>query len=382
MGVAKGRQLGSLQRIREKMQEKTASELADERENVRKAESKITKLEENVESAETRVRVALARAVRAEIRCDRIPDLEQQLQSTQHLLHAKVEEIKALTTQYRATLSTQQDLQYNAQQKEKQLQEKVRENAALQAHNQALANQVVALQSTVAQLEQRMQATVDTLADTQKQIFNLEQQLHSKEAQMQLLTQPHHKLSHGQPTMKPATASLPTQTGTAPISVLQPTQLGLQTGAIGPHYPTELPVQHAEMQQKVTGDIESLLPANEEIQELQHQLKIRAIENQEQREQLTTLQTEDQKIRGQIKLMEIEEQKLQEQLTKETFLENTFGYEVDLLREDLMDREEELYSLRTQQVQQCTTSSDVMAHDTRPPTTSPTSGKTLMDIKF
>ena len=202
-GVTKGRQLGSPERIREKIEVKTAilvsSEVADERENVRKAESKIAELEEKVEVAEKRARAAAARAVSAEMRCDRIPHLEQQLQSTQQLLHTKEEELKALTTQYRAThdtllhtqeqFSTQQQahshLQHTAQQKEEQLQASVRENTALHTERQALANQVVTLQSQIAQLEQTMQATQAALA----QMPYLEQQLQTKEAQLQSLTE-------------------------------------------------------------------------------------------------------------------------------------------------------------------------------------------------
>ena len=392
MGVAKNRQLGSPERIREKMPEKAAlvsSELASERENVRKAENKITELEEKVESAETRVRVALARAVRAEIRCDRIPDLEQQLQSTQHLLHAKVEEINVLTTQLshnQEQFSTQQQalshLQYNAQQREEQLQAKVRENAALQTHNQVLANQVVALQSTVAQLEQRIQATQAALADTQKQIPQLEQQLHSKEAQIQSLTEAHHKPTHSQPMIEPEKASISTQTDSTSV---QPTQ---QTGAVG-LYSVELQVQHAELQQKVSGDTELLLPVNQEIQEkneqlrslqadkqeLQRQLEIKSARVQEQKEQLTTLQAQQQKSGGQIKTLETEKEQLQQELIKETFLENALGQEVDVLREDLMDREDELYSFRTQQVQLHTASTDEAVHGTVTPNTGPASGR-------
>ena len=77
--VTKGRQLGSPERIREKFEVKTLG-LASERENVRKAESKISELEEKVESAETRARAAAAIAAH----------LEQQLQYTQQLLYYKV----------------------------------------------------------------------------------------------------------------------------------------------------------------------------------------------------------------------------------------------------------------------------------------------------
>ena len=293
-GVTKGRQLGSPERIREKIEVKTAilvsSELAGERENVRKAESKIAELEEKVESAEKRARAAAARAVRAEIRCDRIPHLEQRLQSTQQLLHTKEEELKALTTQYRAThdallhtqeqFSTQQQahsrLQYTAQQKEEQLQALVHENAALHTHSQALANQVVTLQSQIAQLQQTMQAP--------------------------------------------------------------------QARA---HYQAEPLVQHTELWKKATGGTELLPPATEDTHaqqktlqadklELEQQLDMKSIENQEQKGLLTAL--------------EIEIQKLQEELAKETFLETTLADEVDILREDLMDREEKLHRFRTQQV--------------------------------
>ena len=390
--MAKDRQLGSPERIREKMQVQAAlvsPELASARENVRKAENKITELEEKVESAETRVRVALARAVRAEIQCDRIPDLEQQLQSTQHLLHAKVEEIKALTTQLshnREQFSTQQQalshLQYNAHQKEEQLQAKVRENAALQAHNQVLAYQVVALQSTVAQLEQRIQATQAALADTQKQIPQLEQQLHSKEAQIQSLTEAHHKPTHWQPMIEPEKASISTQTDSTSV---QPTQ---QTGAVG-LYSAELQVQHAEVQQKVARSTELLLSANREIQgkneqlrslqadkqDLEYQLEIKSIENQEQKEELRTLKVDKQRIGEQIKALEIEKRKLQDELTKETFLETSLAYEVDMLREDVMDKEEEL-SQKTEQIQQLLhTSSTEAVLDTHPPSANSLSSK-------
>ena len=238
-GVTKDRQLGSPERIREKIHVKTAilvsSELAGERENVRKAESEIT-----VESAETQVRVALARAVRAEIRCDRIPHLEHRLQSTQQLLRTKEEELKALTTQYRAThdkllhtqeqFSTQQQvlsyLQHTADNNQKQLQVRVRENVALHTHSHKLANLVGALQSQIARLEQTMQATQATLA----QIPYLEQQLQSKQAQLQSLT----------------------EVTQIPKSKASVHQAGLQTGAVGTLHPAELHSQHGELQQRAT----------------------------------------------------------------------------------------------------------------------------------
>ena len=322
--VTKGRQLGSPERIREKLEVKTtifvSSELAGERENVRKAESKITELEEKVESAEKRARAAAARAVRAEIRCDRIPHLEQQLQSTQQLLHTKEEELKALSTQYRATheqLFTQQQvlsrLQYNARQKEEQLQASIRENAALLTQRQALANQVVTLQSQITQLEQTIQATQAALS----QIPYLEQQLQSKEAQLQSLTEV---------TQIPVQPTIP--------SVFQ---ARVQTGAIGTLHPSELQSQHAELQQRMTGDSELLL---QEIQEKKELLQIKSIENQEQQKELTTLKVEVQEIGEQVKALQLEKSNLEEKLAKETFLETALGYEVDALREDVMDRQQ------------------------------------------
>ena len=214
-GVAKGKQLGSPERIREKIQVKTAmlvsSELAGERENVRKAESKITELEEKVESAEKQARIVLARAVSAEIQCDRIPHLEQKLQSTQELLHTKEDELKSIATQFRAT---RDELVHT----QEQLQARVQVNAALLTHNQALENEVGTLQSQRAQLEQTVQAT-------QAALGQIEQQLQSKEAQLQSLTE--------------ATQS-PFRLTTASVS-----QAGLQTGAVGALHP-------AELQQRVT----------------------------------------------------------------------------------------------------------------------------------
>ena len=229
-GVFKGRQLGSPERIREKINVKTAtlvsSELAGERENVlRIAESKITELEEKAGSAEKRARAAAARAVRAEIRCDRIPDLEQQLQSTQQHLHTKEEELKARTTQHRTTqeellhtqeqLSTQQQAlshwQYTAQQNKEQLQARVLE--------------ITALQSKIVKLEQMSKTTQAALG----QIPYLEQQLKSKEAQLQSLTQ------------------IPVQPVTASVC-----QAGLQAGAVGTLHPAELQSRNEELQQRVT----------------------------------------------------------------------------------------------------------------------------------
>ena len=343
-GVTEGRQLGSPETIREKIEVKTvilvSSELAGERENVRKAESKITELVEKVESAEKQ-----ERAVRAEIRCDRIPHLEQQLLSTQQLLHTKEEELKALTTQYRATrdtllhtqerFSTQQQvlssLQYTAQQKEEQLQARVRENTALHTQGQALANQVVTLQSQIAQLEQTMQATQAALA----QIPYLEQQLQSKEEQLQSLTE---------------VTQIPVQPTTPSVC-----QAGVQTGAIGTLHPAELQSQHAELQQRMTVDSELLLQEIQETkeqlrtlqadkQEFEHLLQIRSIENQ-------TLKVEVQEIGEQVEALHLEKSNLEEKLAKETFLETALGYEVDALREDVMDRQQvEFHHTSTQTV--------------------------------
>ena len=332
-GVAKGKQLGSPERIREKIQAKTAmlvsSELASERENVKKAESKITELEEKVESAETRVRIVLARAVSAEIQCDRMPRLEQKLQSTEELAYTKQEELKAITTQFRATrkrlahiqeqFSTQQrvlsHLQYTAQQTQEQLQARVqstqqllhtredelkdittqcratqgtllhtqeqlqarvRENAALYTHNQALENQVGTLQNQRAQLEQTAQATQAALG----QIPYLEQQLKIKEAQLQSLTQ---------------VTQIPVQPTTASVC-----EAGLQTGAVGALHP-------AELQQRITY--------------------------------------------------------LEEKISKEAFLANVRSHEVDALQEDVMER---------LQVEFHDTSTQTMVDDICIPGTSPT----------
>ena len=328
-GVAKGKQLGSPDRIREKIQVKTTmldSELAGERENVRKANSKITELEEKVESAETRVRIVLARAEKAEIQCDRIPHLEQTLQSTEEVAYTKQEELKAITTQFRATrdelvhtqeqFSTQQrvlsHLQHTAQQTQKQLQARVQstqqllhtkeeelkglttqcrathdnflhtqeqlqarvqENAALHTHNQALENEVGTLQNQRAQLEQTVQAT-------QAALGQIEQQLQSKEAQLQLLTE---------------ATQIPVQPTTASVC-----EAGLQTGAVGALHP-------AELQQRITY--------------------------------------------------------LEEKISKEAFLANVRSHEVDALREDVMER------LQVEFHDKCT---QTMVDDICMPGTSPT----------
>ena len=346
-GVTKGRQLGSPERIREKIEVKTAilvsSELASERENVRKAESKITELEEKVESAEKRARAAAARAVRAEIRCDRIPQLEQQLQSTQQLLRTKEEELKALTTQYRATrdkllhtqeqFSTQQQahshLQYTAQQTQEQLQ------ARVQSTQQLLHTKEEELKALTTQYR----ATRDTLLHTQEQ-FTTQQQVHShKEEQLQARARENTALyKHSQ--------ALANQVVTLQSQIAQLEQ-AMQAPQAGAHYQAELPVQHTDLQKKVTEGTELLPPAAEDTHaqlktlqadklELEQQLDMTSIKNQEQKGLLTSL--------------EIEIQKLQEELAKETFLETALADEVDILREDLMDREEELYRFRTQQV--------------------------------
>ena len=414
--VSKGRQLGSPERIREKIEVKIAvlsSELAGERENVRKAESKITELEEKMEYAETRARAAAVRAVSAETRCDRIPHLEQQLISTQEVLHTKEEELKALTTQYRATsdtllhtqeqFSTQQQahrcLQYAVQQTQEllqariqsthqllhtkeeelkalttqyrvardtllhtlqqfstqqqahseQLQARVRENTALHTHNQALVNQVVTFQSQTAQMERTMQATQEALA----QIPHLEQQLRSKEAQLQSLTE---------------ATQIPVQPTTPSVC-----QAGVQTGAIGTLHPAaELQSQHAELQQRMTRDSELLLQEIQERkeqlrtlqvdkQEFEQQLQMKSIENQEQQKQLTTLKVEVQKIAEKVKALQLEKSNLEEELAKEAFLANALGYEVDALREDVMDR---------QQVEFHDTSSQTVVDDVCKPGTS------------
>ncbi len=317
-GVAKDEQLGSPERIREKIQVKTAmvvsSELAGERENVRKAESKITELEKMVESAETRVRIALARAVSAEIQCDRIPHLVQKLQFTQELLHSKEEELKTLSTQFRAThevvhtqeqFSAQQrdlsHLQYTAQQREeqlqakvqstqqllqnkkeelialtiqcrtthdtllhtqKQLQARVQENAALHTHNQTLESQVETLQNEIAQLERTMQATQVALGHIP-------------------LSKEHSLAEVAQISVQPKTVSV--------------CQAGVQTGAVGTLHSAELQMQHAELQQRVTD--------------------------------------------------------LEEELAKEAFLETALGYEVDAFREDVMGRQQiQFHDISTQTV--------------------------------
>ena len=346
-GVTKGRQLGSPEKIREKLEVKTAilvsSELADERESVRKAESKIAELEEKVESAEKRARAAAARAVRAEIRCDRIPHLEQQLLTTQQVLRTKEEELKALTTQYRAThdtllhtqeqFSTQQQahshLQYTAQQTQERLQ------AQAQSTQQLLHTK----QEELKTLTTQYRATHDTLLHTQEQFSAQLQVLSHKEEQLQARASDNTALhTHSQ--------ALANQVVTLQSQIAQ-LQQAMQAPQARAHYQAELPVQHTELQKKVTGDTELLLPAAEDTHaqlktlqadklELEQQLDMKSIENQEQKGLLTAL--------------EIEIQKLQEELAKETFLETTLADEVDILREDLMDREEQLYRFRTQQV--------------------------------
>ena len=318
-GVTKCSQLGSPERIREKIV-KTAvllsSELAGERENVRKAESKITELEEKMESAETRVRIALARAVGAEIRCDRIPLLEQQLQSTQQLLRTKEEELKALTRATHDTLlhtqeqlSTQRQahhrLQYTAQQKEEQLQARVRSTQQL-LHTK---------EEELKALTTQYRATQDKLLHTQEQ-FSTQQQAHShlqhtaqqKEGQLQARVRENATLHTQRQALTNQVVTLQNQ-----IAQLEQAIQAPQAGAL---YQAELPVQHSELQKKATGGTELLPPATEDTH-------------------------------AQLKTLQIEIQKLQEELAKETFLETTLADEVDIFREDLMDREEELYRFRT-----------------------------------
>ena len=337
-GVFKDRQLGSPERIRKKLEVKIAtlvsSQLAGERENVRKAESKITELEEKVESAEKRARAAAARAVRAEIRCDRISDLEQQLQSTQQLLHTREEELKALTTQYKAKcdglsqaqeqFSTQQQVlsssQYTAQQKEEQL----------QSTQQLLHTREEELKALNTQFRATHVHTQEQFSTQQQALSHLQYIVQQTEEQLQARVREN--------------AALANEIVTLQMKIVQMEQ-AMQSPKAGALYQAELPVQHTELQKKVAGDTEVLPPVTEDIQdqlktlqadklELEQQMHIKSVENQEQREILTTVENE--------------KRKLQEELAKETFLESALADEVDILREDLMDREEELYRYRTQ----------------------------------
>ena len=235
-----------------------------------------------------------------------IPYLEQQLQSTQQLLHTKEKELEALSTQYRVThellqtqeqFSTQQqvlsDLQCAAEQKEEQLQARGRENVAL-------TDWVETLESKIPPLEQANQAAL-------KQIPYLEQQLQSKQAQLLSLTEE----THLQNQVKPKIASVSTQTESFSM---QPTQVGLQAGAVGI---AELQIQHAKLQQKVTGDTELLLPVNDEKKQ-----------------------------------------------------PKTFQEDKHALQEDQMDREEEIHHSRMQQIQFRDTSTENMVDTVDKPGTS------------
>ena len=342
-GVAKGRQLGSPERIREKIEVKTAllvsSELAGERE---KAESKITELEEKVESAETRARAAAARAVRAEIRCDRIPDLEQQLQSTQQLLQSREDELKALTAHHRATrdtllhtqeqFSTQQQahshLQYTAQQTQEKLLARVQSTEQLlhtkEEELKALTTQYRAtcdtllhtqeqfstqqqahshLQYTAQQKEEQLQGSVrenavlythsqaleNQVVTLQSKIAQLEQTLQATQAALDQIPYLEQQLQSKQAQLQSLT-EVPVQPMVASVC-----QAGLQTGAIGTLHPAELQIQHAELQQRVTY--------------------------------------------------------LEEELAKEAFLANARGYEVDALQDDVMDRQQiQFHNTSTQTV--------------------------------
>ena len=134
---------------------------------------------------------------------------------------------------------------------------------------------------------------------------------------------------------------------------------------------TELQIQHAELalQQRISGDTELLLPATDEIRERKEhfrtleadmqeliskqQLQIKSIEKQKQKKQLTVLKVEKQETEDQIKALQLEKSNQEEELAKEAL-----GYEVEALREDVVDKVEEIHHLRTQQVEFYDTSTE------------------------
>ena len=166
--------------------------------------------------------------------------------------------------------------------------------------NVALTDWVETLESKIPPLEQAKRAALE-------QIPYLEQQLQSKQAQLLSLTEE----THLQNQVKPKIASVSTQTDSFSM---QPTQVGLQAGAVGI---AELQIQHSKLQQRVTGDTELLLPVNDEKKQ-----------------------------------------------------PKTFQEDKHALQEDQMDREEEIHHSRMQQIQFRDTSTENVIDDVGKPGTS------------
>ena len=142
---------------------------AERERNTRRLQEEVLQLEEKVATAQRQARLALARAVKAEIKADQVPVLEQQLSDTRTTLEEQIHR------QDEARVAAQQQFDQTKEALEYQIQVRDQRNAALQKTYHQMKT------TLEHQIELREQARVSTHQQFYQMKSTLEHQLREKE---------------------------------------------------------------------------------------------------------------------------------------------------------------------------------------------------------
>ena len=305
---------------------------------IEELKKQVRQLEDELASAQRQSRLALARAVRAEIEADKVPVLEQQLSQTKINLEEQIQ------MKDRARIAAEQQLQQTKAALEHEIHimkdqaewQFNQEKAGLQHEIQERDQKISSLQQQIHQtekfLEHHKQAAMSAQQQFSHRVKNLDHQIEvieqarvALEMQIQARDREKAKLEH----------QLHQKEEQIRAKDKEKVELEQQICQIKEHRPPEV-TQVEEVQQEGRGAVPS------ESQYKQNRIETLTADRQEHTRQVQTLEAK---------------------LEEEKFFRDHYSQEVDQLREDLMDKILENDDLRKQL-------KDVVQADTLP-TTSP-----------
>ena len=305
---------------------------------IEELKKQIHQLEDELALAQRQSRLALARAVRAEIETDKIPVLEQQLSQTNSNLeaqiHMKDEARIAAEQQLQQTKAT---LEHEIQMAEWQFNQ---EKAGLQHEIQERDQKISSLQQQIYQtekfLEHHKQAAMSAHQQFSHHVKNLERQIEVTEQtrvalEMQVQDREKAELEH----------QLHQKEEQIEAKDKENVELEQKICQIKEHHPPEV-TQVTEMQQEGSGYVKAQGAVPSESHYKQSRIETLTADKQELIRQVHTLEAK---------------------LEEEKFFRDHYSQEVDQLRDELMDKIVENEYLTKQH-------KDVVTADTLP-TTSP-----------
>ena len=368
---------------------------------IEELKKQVHQLEDELASAQRQSRLALARAVRAEIETDKVPVLEQQLSQTktnlEEQIHTKDQARIAAEQQLQQTkaaleheihMAEQQfnqekaGLQHEIQQRDQKIssleQQIYQTEKFLEHHKQAAVSAQQQLSHRVKNLEHQIEVTEQARVTLEMQIqardrenAKLEHQLHKKEEQIQAKDREKAELEHQlhqkeeqiqakdkekmelEQQIRQIKEHRPPEV-TQVVEVQQEgsgyvTAQGAVPSVHDDHEaePSRLTHESTAKQQEIEFELKSQIDAPRE--DLQQQLKAKDIEIVAIRRESQHNQDRSEALTDKNKEMAAQINFLEAKLVKLEFLEGVSSQVVDQLREELMDKEVEIDYLRKEQ---------------------------------